>query len=76
MPELAVLAKTNLSDGVPGGLEIDDAVEVARALEREGASAIVLSGGLVVASSMFLLRGETPLRQMIEVRRAGCRRSR
>lgn len=71
VPELAVLAKTNLSDGVPGGIEIDDAIEVARGLEREGANAIVLSGGLVVASSMFLLRGETPLRQMIEVEKSG-----
>ncbi|MDQ3033057.1 MAG: NADH:flavin oxidoreductase [Myxococcota bacterium] len=70
VPELAVLAKTNLSDGVPGGLEIDDAIEVARGLEREGADAIVLSGGLVVASSMFLLRGETPLAQMIDVEKS------
>ncbi len=64
---LAVLAKVNLSDGFPGGLEIDEAVEVARALEKEGADALVPSGGFVSRTPLYMLRGEIPLRQMIAV---------
>jgi 2,4-dienoyl-CoA reductase-like NADH-dependent reductase (Old Yellow Enzyme family) len=36
-------------------------------LEREGADALVLSGGFVSKKAFYLFRGETPLKQMIEV---------
>ena len=62
-----VLAKTNLSDGFAGGLELPEAIEIAQALERAGVSAIVPSGGFTSKTPFFLLRGERPLRQMIEV---------
>lgn len=62
-----ILAKTNLRDGFRGGLEIDEAVEIARALEADGVDALVLSGGFVSKTPLFLLRGGRPLRQMIEV---------
>jgi 2,4-dienoyl-CoA reductase-like NADH-dependent reductase (Old Yellow Enzyme family) len=65
-PGVAILAKTNLRDDIPGGLELDEAVEIAKALEREGVDALVLSGGVVSKSPFYLLRGERPLRQMIE----------
>jgi 2,4-dienoyl-CoA reductase-like NADH-dependent reductase (Old Yellow Enzyme family) len=74
VPELAVVAKTNLSDGVPGGLEIDDAIEVALALEREHVDAIVLSGGIVWRNAMFLLRGGRPLSDMIDVEKSALQR--
>jgi len=60
-----VLAKTNLRDGFPGGIEIEEAVEVARRLEAEGASALVLSGGFVSRTPLYMLRGEVPLRTMM-----------
>jgi 2,4-dienoyl-CoA reductase-like NADH-dependent reductase (Old Yellow Enzyme family) len=63
----ALLAKINLRDGFPGGLEIDEAVEVARRLETEGATALVLSGGFVSRTPFYMLRGEIPLRPMIAV---------
>lgn len=66
-PELPILCKTNLRDDIPGGLELDEAVEIARALEREGVDALVLSGGFVSASAFYLLRGGRPLREMIAV---------
>jgi 2,4-dienoyl-CoA reductase-like NADH-dependent reductase (Old Yellow Enzyme family) len=62
-----VFAKMNLDDGVKRGLHIDDAVLCAQAFERAGISALVLSGGLVSHSALYLLRGERPLRAMIEV---------
>ncbi len=63
----ALFVKMNLDDGVADGLHVDEAVEVARALEREHVDALVLSGGLVSHSAMYLLRGGRPLTQMIEV---------
>lgn len=66
-PEAPVFAKMNLDDGVKGGLHVDGAVAVARALEDLGTTALVLSGGLVSHSAFYLLRGGRPLRQMIEV---------
>ncbi len=66
-PSFPVLAKINLSDGVRGGLEIDDAVAGARLLQSDGVTALVTSGGLVARTPFFLLRGGVPLREMIQV---------
>ena len=66
-PEAPIFVKTNLDDGVKGGLGIEDCIALCRALESEGVTAIVLSGGLVSHSALYLLRGERPLKQMIEV---------
>lgn len=66
-PETALLAKTNLRDGFRGGLELEEAVEVARRLEGEGVDAMVLSGGFTSRTPLYLLRGGRPLREMIEV---------
>jgi 2,4-dienoyl-CoA reductase-like NADH-dependent reductase (Old Yellow Enzyme family) len=60
-----ILAKTNLSDGVRGGLTIDDAATGAAMLERAGVDALVLSGGFTSKSPFFLLRGARPLASMI-----------
>ena len=65
--ETAVLAKTNLRDGFAGGLEVEEAVGVARRLEREGVDGIVLSGGFTSRTPFYLLRGGRPLKEMIEV---------
>jgi 2,4-dienoyl-CoA reductase-like NADH-dependent reductase (Old Yellow Enzyme family) len=65
--ETAVLAKTNLRDGFAGGLEVSEAVGVARRLEGEGVDAIVLSGGFTSRTPLYLLRGGRPLPEMIEV---------
>ena len=63
-PEFPVLAKVNLRDGFPGGLEVEDAIEVARTLEREGVSGLVLSGGFVGRTPLYMLRGDVPFRDM------------
>ena len=68
-PDFPILVKINLDDGFKAGLHVDEAVLVAKALEHSGVDALVLSGGFVSRSAMFLMRGERPLRQMIEVER-------
>ncbi len=63
----AVLVKTNLSDGFRGGLEIDDAIGIARAIEASGkVDAIVPSGGFTSRTPFFLLRGGLPLSRMAD----------
>lgn len=62
--DLAVLVKTNLRDGFAGGMELDDAVTVARTLEEEGADALVLTGGFVSRAPMYVMRGAMPTRVM------------
>ena len=62
-----IVAKVNLSDGFRGGLEVGDAIEVARALEGAGVDALVASGGFTSKSPLFLLRGGRPLDGMIAV---------
>lgn len=65
--DIALVAKTNLSDGFKGGLEVSEAIEIGRALERAGVDAILMSGGFVSKTPLYLLRGARPLRGMIEV---------
>jgi len=60
----AVTAKLNMADGVPGGLWLDDSVEVARLLEGDGAlDALTLTGGSSLANPMYLFRGEAPRKE-------------
>jgi 2,4-dienoyl-CoA reductase-like NADH-dependent reductase (Old Yellow Enzyme family) len=53
-----------MSDGVPGGLWLDESVEVALMLEADGhLDAIELTGGSSLANPMYLFRGEAPLEE-------------
>jgi 2,4-dienoyl-CoA reductase-like NADH-dependent reductase (Old Yellow Enzyme family) len=61
---VAVTAKLNMADGVPGGLWLDESVEVGRLLEADGAlDALELTGGSSLANPMYLFRGEAPRRE-------------
>ena len=72
--KLAVLVKTNLQDGFDGGMGIQEGVEVARLLEQAGADALVLSGGFVSKTPMYVLRGEIPLKEMVAAQSAVTRK--
>lgn len=64
-PEMAVLAKLNMDDGVPGGLWLDESVEIGRMLEADGAlDALELTGGSSFQNPMYLFRGEAPIAEM------------
>ena len=59
--KLAVTAKTNMNDGVPGGLKDDESLEFARMLQDDGAlDALELTGGSSFANPMYLFRGDAP----------------
>ena len=58
---IAVTAKLNMADGVPGGLWLDESVEFARMLESDGSlDALELTGGSSLSNPMYLFRGEAP----------------
>ncbi len=75
----AIYAKLNMADGFPGGLEAHEGVAVARMLEADGAlDALQLTGGFTGRTPMWLLRGDAPVRELIErernvIRRLGMR---
>jgi 2,4-dienoyl-CoA reductase-like NADH-dependent reductase (Old Yellow Enzyme family) len=61
---VAVTAKLNMADGVPGGLWLDESVEVARMFEEDGGlDALELTGGSSLANPMYLFRGDAPLEE-------------
>jgi 2,4-dienoyl-CoA reductase-like NADH-dependent reductase (Old Yellow Enzyme family) len=65
---LAVLAKVNMSDGVPGGFWLDESVPFAKMLEADGAlDAIELTAGSSLQNPMYLFRGEAPVSEMAAV---------
>lgn len=62
--DIAVVVKMNMRDGFKGGMEIDEALQVAKRLEQVGVHALVLSGGFVSKAPMYVMRGEMPIRTM------------
>ena len=63
--ELILLAKLNMDDGVPGGLWLEDSLEIARLLERDGTlDALELTAGSSFQNPMYLFRGDAPVREM------------
>ena len=58
---IAVIAKLNMNDGLPGGLKEDESLEVAQLLQADGAlDALVLTGGSSFGNPMYLFRGDAP----------------
>ena len=63
--DLAVVCKMNMRDGLRNGISPEEhSIPVARRLQELGVHAIVLSGGLVSATPMYVMRGELPLQTM------------
>jgi 2,4-dienoyl-CoA reductase-like NADH-dependent reductase (Old Yellow Enzyme family) len=62
--DFPVLVKMNVSDGMPKGIGAEEAVEIARAFEKAGASALVPSCGFVSATSLYMLRGRVPYQEI------------
>lgn len=62
---LAITAKLNMDDGVPGGFWVDESVQVARWLQDDGTvDALELTGGSSFANPMYLFKGDAPIGEM------------
>ncbi len=62
--DIAVLVKMNMRDGFKGGMEIEECLQVARQLVKDGVQALVLSGGFVSKAPMYVMRGAMPIKTM------------
>lgn len=63
-PAIAVTAKLNMSDGVRGGIDIDEALQTARWLQDDGGlDAIELTAGSSLVNPMYLFRGDSPIKE-------------
>ena len=63
-PDFPILVKMNQRDGFPGGIELDEALVIARRFEVEGASAIVPSCGFTSRTPLYMMRGHVPTMEM------------
>ncbi|MEN0139908.1 MAG: NADH:flavin oxidoreductase [Rhodococcus sp. (in: high G+C Gram-positive bacteria)] len=65
---IAILAKLSMDDGVPGGFWVDEAIQVAQWLERDGSlDALELTAGSSLLNPMYLFKGDAPLREFAAV---------
>ncbi|MER7013132.1 NADH:flavin oxidoreductase [Saccharopolyspora sp. NPDC000359] len=65
---IAVLAKMNMDDGVPGGFWLDEAIAVAQWLEADGSvDALEMTAGSSLSNPMYLFKGDAPLDAFAEV---------
>lgn len=64
-PDFAILVKLNQYDGMRGGLELDEAVEIAHTFAAAGATALVPSCGFTAKTPLNMLRGGKPLAEMV-----------
>ncbi|MEV0594694.1 NADH:flavin oxidoreductase [Nonomuraea cavernae] len=61
---IAITAKFNMDDGVPGGFWLDESIQVAQWLEQDGSvDALELTAGSSLLNPMYLFKGEAPLRE-------------
>ncbi len=59
--DVAVTAKLNMADGVRGGFDLPESVDVAGMLEADGhLDALELTGGSSLSNPMYLFRGDAP----------------
>ncbi len=62
--KLAITAKLNMDDGVPGGFWLDESLQVARWLEADGSlDALELTAGSSLLNPMYLFTGDAPIRE-------------
>jgi 2,4-dienoyl-CoA reductase-like NADH-dependent reductase (Old Yellow Enzyme family) len=62
--QIAVTAKLNMSDGVRGGIGVDEALTTAKWLQDDGGlDAIELTAGSSLLNPMYLFRGDAPVKE-------------
>jgi 2,4-dienoyl-CoA reductase-like NADH-dependent reductase (Old Yellow Enzyme family) len=64
--DFPIIGKISLSEGVRGGLNYDDAVEISTLLDQGGIDGIVTSGGTSTMNVMLMFRGKSIYRPMLK----------
>lgn len=68
--DFPVIGKISLTEGVQGGLDYDDALEIARLLDQGGIDGIVTSGGTSTMNPMIMFRGDNLLQPMLKAEKS------
>ena len=72
----ALWVKLNMEDGFGGGMTVEEGLVVARLFADDGAlDAMQLTGGHTTRSPMFLMRGTTPLAQLVALQPTAAKRA-
>jgi 2,4-dienoyl-CoA reductase-like NADH-dependent reductase (Old Yellow Enzyme family) len=62
--QIAVTAKLTMTDGVRGGITVDEALQTAKWLEEDGGlDALELTAGSSLVNPMYLFRGDAPIKE-------------
>jgi 2,4-dienoyl-CoA reductase-like NADH-dependent reductase (Old Yellow Enzyme family) len=65
---IAILTKLNMSDGVRGGITLEEAIQTARWIEADGTvDAFEMTGGSSLLNPMYLFRGGAPVEEFVDV---------
>lgn len=63
-PAIAVTAKLNMSDGVRGGITVEEALQTALWMQDDGGlDALELTAGSSLLNPMYLFRGDSPIKE-------------
>ncbi len=72
--QIAIIAKLNMDDGLPGSIWIDEALRTAQLLDVDATlDAIELTQGSSVFKPMYLFRGDVPVKEFAKVMPAAVR---
>lgn len=61
-----ILCKLNLSDDFARGFTLPECIKAVQMLDLAGVDAVILSGGFTSITPFYLMRGEIPLKEMVE----------
>lgn len=64
--DFPIIGKISLTEGVRGGLNYDDAVEISKLLDKGGIDGIITSGGTSTMNPMIMFRGGNILQPMLK----------
>ncbi|MCF0207370.1 MAG: NADH:flavin oxidoreductase, partial [Bacteroidales bacterium] len=62
--DMAVVVKTNMTDGYRRGVSMEEGLEIARNIQKHGVHGIILSAGTVSATPMLILGGRMPYKTL------------
>ena len=61
-----ILCKINLEDDFSNGFSLNECITTVQMLDAHGVDAVILSGGFTSITPFYLMRGEIPLKEMVE----------
>jgi len=64
--DFPILVKINLDDDFKNGFTLPECIKALHMLNNHGVDAAMLSGGFTSISPFYLMRGEIPLKEMVE----------